>query len=68
MPISLKEEVLARLAAQQVVHPLFDEDETKVDFERAGPMTMTRSVKWSLMLLRVYLLAMLCLVGFKLLR
>jgi hypothetical protein len=45
-----------------VVHPLDDVPETKVDTEALGPMPMTRSVRWSLMSLRAYLILMVLLV------
>ena len=45
-----------------VVHPLDDVLETKVDTEALGPMPMTRSVRFSLMSLRAYLILMVLLV------
>lgn len=42
----------------RVVHPLDDVAETKCSSEGLGPMAMTRSVRWSLIALRVYLVAM----------
>ncbi len=45
-----------------VVHPLDDRPEVKVDTEALGPMPMTRSVRWSLLSLRAYLLLMIGLV------
>ncbi|CCW34323.1 hypothetical protein CTKA_00667 [Chthonomonas calidirosea] len=41
-----------------VVHPLEDEPEEKCDPEKAGPMPMSRSVKFSLITLRAYLIIM----------
>jgi hypothetical protein len=45
-----------------VVHPLDDVPETKVDTEALGPMAMTRTVRYSLMSLRAYLVLMVLLV------
>jgi hypothetical protein len=45
-----------------VVHPLDDVPEQKVDIENLGPMPMTRSVRFSLMSLRAYLILMMLLV------
>ena len=45
-----------------VVHPLDDVLETKVDTEGLGPMPMTRSVRFSLLSLRAYLILMVLLV------
>jgi hypothetical protein len=45
-----------------VVHPLDDVLETKVDTEALGPMAMTRSVRFSLLSLRAYLILMVLLV------
>jgi hypothetical protein len=45
-----------------VVHPLDDVFETKVDTEALGPMQMTRSVRFSLLSLRAYLILMVLLV------
>jgi hypothetical protein len=50
-----------------VVHPLDDAPEEKIDTETLGAMTMTRSVKWSLISLRAYLVLMLLLVGYRVL-
>lgn len=41
-----------------VVHPLDDVAEEKVDTSSMGPMPMTRSVRYSLMALRAYLIVM----------
>ena len=41
-----------------VVHPLFDEPEEKVDIVNIPPMQLTRTVKFSLLTLRAYLIAM----------
>ena len=46
----------------QVVHPLDDVRERKIDMTALGPMRMTRSVRVSLLTLRAYLLLMLVLV------
>ena len=45
-----------------VVHPLDDVFETKVDTEALGPMPMTRSVRFSLLSLRAYLILMVLMV------
>jgi hypothetical protein len=47
-----------------VVHPLDDIPEEKCNAEDLGPMAMTRSVKWSLMALRGYLVVMGLLVAY----
>ncbi|NWJ51031.1 MAG: hypothetical protein HXX14_09200 [Bacteroidetes bacterium] len=41
-----------------VVHPLFDVPEEKVDLNAAVPLVMSKSVKWSLITLRAYLVIM----------
>ncbi len=45
-----------------VIHPLDDVPEEKVDTETLGPMTMTASVRISLLSLRAYLVLMMILV------
>ena len=50
-----------------VVHPCFDEPEQKVDPEELGPMQMTKSVKYSLISLRVYLISMIVLAFYRVL-
>jgi len=50
-----------------VVHPLFDKPEEKFDPEKLGPMQMTKSVKYSLISLRVYLILMTGLAGYRVL-
>ena len=50
-----------------VIHPLFDEPEEKADVEALGPMKMTKSVRYSLMALRVYLILMVVLAFYRLL-
>ena len=45
-----------------VVHPLDDVPEIKVDTEALGPMAMTRSVRFSLLSLRAYLILMVLMV------
>lgn len=49
----------------RVVHPLDDEPEQKCDPEALGPMHMSTSVRTSLFLLRIYLVAMIALVGYR---
>ena len=44
--------------AMKVVHPLDDEPEQKRQTEGLGPIAMTRVVRISLMVLRVYLILM----------
>jgi hypothetical protein len=41
-----------------VVHPLFDEPEEKVDTVDIQPMQLTRTVRFSLLTLRAYLIVM----------
>ena len=41
-----------------VIHPLYDEPETKCESEGLGPIEMTGAVRTSLVILRGYLLAM----------
>jgi hypothetical protein len=48
-----------------VIHPLDDRPEQKVDIEALGPMRLTRSVRWSLLSLRGYLILMLALVLYR---
>jgi hypothetical protein len=48
-----------------VIHPLFDEPEEKADVESLGPMKMTRSVRYSLAALRVYLIGMIALAFYR---
>ena len=45
-----------------VIHPLDDLPEQKVDTAHLGPMPMTRSVRFSLMRLRAYLVLIMLLV------
>lgn len=45
-----------------VIHPLDDAPEAKLDPGRLGPMTMTPQLRWSLFVLRGYLILMLLLV------
>ena len=47
-----------------VVHPLDDVPEEKVDIASLGPMPMTRTVRFSLMALRGYLVVMGLLVAY----
>ena len=50
-----------------VVHPLDDQPEQKYSDESLGPMKMGRSVRFSLFVLRAYLVAMVGLVVYRLL-
>jgi hypothetical protein len=52
---------------QVVVHPLFDKPEEKLNPENLGPMHMTKSVKYSLISLRVYLILMVGLASYRVL-
>ena len=58
------------MAANQffVIHPLDDQPEQKVDMESLGPMPLTRTVRVSLMSLRAYLVVMMLLVLYRVLR
>lgn len=51
-----------------VVHPLDDRPEEKIDTETLGPMAMTRTVKLSLLSLRIYLVLMIVLVAYHVLQ
>jgi hypothetical protein len=44
-----------------VIHPLDDIPEQKIESDHLPPMEMTRSVRWSLISLRVYLIVMIAL-------
>jgi hypothetical protein len=44
-----------------VIHPLDDISEQKIESDHLPPMEMTRSVRWSLISLRVYLIVMIAL-------
>ena len=46
----------------RLVHPLDDAPEQKVDASSLGPMHMTPRVRWSLLALRAYLIAIVVLV------
>ena len=41
-----------------VVHPLFDDPEEKVDTDSVKPLVMSKTVIWSLISLRAYLVIM----------
>ena len=41
-----------------VIHPLFDVHEEKIDVNSAKPLIITKSVKWLLISLRIYLIIM----------
>ena len=49
----------------KVIHPLDDVPEEKVDLSCLGLMPMTRTVKWSLIVLRAYVILMIGLVFVK---
>jgi hypothetical protein len=55
----------ARRDPAVVVHPLFDEPEQKVDIDALPPMAMTRSVRFSLVALRGYLLLMMLMLAYR---
>ncbi|MGA2591028.1 MAG: hypothetical protein ABSH32_14005 [Bryobacteraceae bacterium] len=61
-PIDLETRNETRKDHFVVVHPLDDVPETKVDTEALGPMAMTRTVRFSLLSLRAYLILMVLLV------
>jgi hypothetical protein len=48
-----------------VVHPLYDEPEEKRTPDTLGPMRMTRSVRYSLLALRLYLILMVALAFYR---
>ncbi len=48
-----------------VVHPLDDEPEEKIDVDNAGPMEMTRSTRFVLLALQIYLVIMLALLLYR---
>ncbi len=50
-----------------VVHPLDDRPEQKIDINQLGPMRMTGPVRLSLLTLRVYLIGMCLVVGWRVL-
>jgi hypothetical protein len=52
----------------EVLHPLDDQPEEKVDTQHLGPMQMTRTVRVCLFALRGYLLLMFGLLGFRVLQ
>lgn len=49
---------MANRPCYYLVHPLDDTPEKKCNPSGLGPMPMTRSVKWSLLALRGYLIVM----------
>ncbi|MGH9351503.1 MAG: hypothetical protein ACRD2G_05000 [Terriglobia bacterium] len=49
---------MKKLQYFEVIHPLLDAPEEKRNAENLGPMRMSRSVKASLLALRVYLISM----------
>lgn len=51
-------QITAHKNGYEVIHPLFDIPEEKIDTENAAPLHMTKSVKWSLVSLRAYLIIM----------
>jgi hypothetical protein len=51
----------------QVIHPLDDEPEQKVDTTRLGPMKMTKTVRVCLYALRGYFVVMLGMLGYRVL-
>ena len=48
-----------------VVHPLFDEPEKKLDPNSVGKMEMTKSVRYSLIMLRAYMIFMIILAFYR---
>lgn len=51
-----------------ITHPLFDEPEEKIDADKAGPLKMGFAVKWSLILLRFYLIVIVLLSIYRVLQ
>ena len=51
-----------------VVHPLDDRPEEKINTETLGPMPMTKSVRYSLLSLRAYLVLMILMVAYHVLQ
>jgi hypothetical protein len=49
----------------RVIHPLDDVPEIKCDPDNLGPMHMSTSVRTSLFMLRIYLVVMIALVGYR---
>jgi hypothetical protein len=50
-----------------IVHPLYDKEEEKCNPDNLAPMQMTKSRKYSLLILRVYLIMMICLAVYRVL-
>ena len=48
-----------------VVHPLFDKPEKKLNPNSVGKMKITKSVRYSLMVLRVYIIFMIVLAFYR---
>ena len=48
-----------------VVHPLFDKPDKKLNPESVGQIKMTKSVRYSLVVLRVYLIGMMVLASYR---
>jgi hypothetical protein len=51
-----------------ITHPLFDILEEKINVDKAGPLKLTFAAKWSLILLRFYLIVMVLLSIFRILQ
>lgn len=51
----------------EVIHPLYDAPEAKCDASTLGPMNLSKSVRFSLLLLRGYLVLMGIMLGYHLL-
>ncbi len=64
---NMMNEIIDHDDSYTVVHPLFDVPEAKLDPANFGAMKMTPAVKWSLMFLRFYLIAMVVLVAYRML-
>ena len=52
----------------ELLHPLDDQPEEKVDTQNLGPMRMTKTVRICLFALRGYLLLMFSVLGFRVLQ
>lgn len=58
-------EEIVETTALYVVHPLDDAPEQKCSSEGLGLMEMTPAVRWSLRVMRVYLLAMIAVIVYR---
>ncbi len=56
---------MSQTQSDRVVHPLFDKPEKKVDPKTVGPMQMTPMVRFWLIALRTYVIAMIVLAFYR---